>query len=282
LELSVTLSPDQIGAALSSSLGDGESIAIVSLMARNGEPLVSTPRLLVREDGTPIGGTLGEPGLDEIAAAYAIGVIKDVRKEIVVASAEELGAAVGDRRLLFEIARPVPDLIVCGGGHVGKAVADLARLLDYKVTVVDDRPEFSSRERFPDPKIAVLTQDFVTALRSLKITRETSVVIVTRGHRHDEICLGEVVESPARYVGMIGSRRRVTTIREHLRGQGVKADALRRINAPIGLDIGALTPEEIAIAILAEIVLVRRGGTGIPKSHDGPMARMRERAEGAG
>jgi len=109
----------------------------------------------------------------------------------------------------------------------------------------------------------------------LKITRGAHIVIVTRGHKHDEICLREVIERGARYIGMIGSRRRTTTIREHLRREGVAAEFLRRVHAPIGLDIGAQTPEEIALAIMAEIVLARRGGGGAPKSAAGPMARAR-------
>ena len=120
-----------------------------------------------------------------------------------------------------------------------------------------------------------MSGDFAEALQSLRITRATHVVIVTRGHRHDEICLREVIAKPARYIGMIGSRRRTTTIRERLKNEGVAPELLRRVHAPIGLDIGAQTPEEIAVAILAEIVLVRRGGTGLKKSHEGPMAKAR-------
>jgi len=121
----------------------------------------------------------------------------------------------------------------------------------------------------------LIADDFLPALKALKITPATHVAIVTRGHRHDEICLQAVIEEPARYIGMIGSRRRTTTIRERLRREGVAPELLHRIHAPIGLDIGAQTPEEIALAILAEIVLVRRGGTGRPKSADGPMAHAR-------
>jgi xanthine dehydrogenase accessory factor len=112
-------------------------------------------------------------------------------------------------------------------------------------------------------------------LQSLNITPATHIVIVTRGHRHDEICLQAVIDQPARYIGMIGSRRRTTTIRERLKREGVAPELLRRVHAPIGLDIGALTPEEIALAIMAEVVLVRRGGTGAPKSQTGPMAYAR-------
>jgi xanthine dehydrogenase accessory factor len=236
-------------------------------------------------------GTLGDRQLDEVAAQYAGILIKGEIQEIAVAGPSEMDemiAALGselDRgraraipaniRLLFEISRPQPELIICGGGHVGQAVAKAARLLDFNVAVIDDRAEFTTRDKFPDHAVRLISNDFVAALRSLEITRASHIVIVTRGHRHDEICLKEVINSPARYIGMIGSRRRTTTIRQHLRREGVGAEHLRRVCAPIGLDIGAMTPEEIALAIMAEIILVRRGGTGVPKSAGGPMAHTR-------
>ncbi|MGH9939324.1 MAG: XdhC family protein [Blastocatellia bacterium] len=273
------------------SLVGGEAMCIVSLMEMDGRPATQIARLLVKEGGALIGGSLGDRALDEIAARHAVALMKDERQEIVVArpselgeltaslersgEAEEIEGRAGDARLLFEISRPPLELIICGGGHVGQAIAKVAALLDFKITVIDDRAEFSSREKFLDPNVRLITEDFVEALRSLKITRASHVVIVTRGHKHDEICLREVIEKPARYIGMIGSRRRATTIREHLRREGVAAEHLRRVHSPIGLDIGAMTPEEIALAILAEIVLARRGGSGAPKGAEGPMARAR-------
>jgi xanthine dehydrogenase accessory factor len=282
------LSATEISLALKQSLADGEALCIVSLMETDGASVAQTARLLVKEGGALIGGSLGDRALDEIAARHAAPLMGDDRQEIVVArlghlaassenqfEMEQLKKRVGDARLLFEISRPPLELIICGGGHVGQAVAKVGALLDFKITVIDDRAEFSSREKFPDPNVRLMTEDFVEALRAIKITRATHVVIVTRGHKHDEICLREVIEKPARYIGMIGSRRRATTIREHLRRQGVAGEDLRRVSSPIGLDIGAMTPEEIALAILAEIVLTRRGGSGAPKGAEGPMARAR-------
>ncbi len=274
----------EISKAIEDSLGQGRLLVIVSLMARDGQVAGQTARLLVAEDGKMIGGTLGDRTLDETAARHAIALQADDRTEIIVAGVDELAAssageidsqALGQVRLLFEISRPPLELIVCGGGHVGQAVAKAGRFLDFNVTVIDDRADFASREKFPDEQIHLVADDFVVALRGLRITPASHVVIVTRGHRHDEICLQEVVDKPARYIGMIGSRRRTTTIRERLKREGVAPELLRRVHAPIGLEIGALTPEEIALAILAEIVLVRRGGTGVPKGADGPMARAR-------
>jgi xanthine dehydrogenase accessory factor len=278
------LTASEISTAIEASLREGRPLAIVSLMARDSRVDDQTARLLVTDTGALAGGTLGNQALDEAAARHAVALLADDRKEIIVAGADELAAsssgdidlqAFGQVRLLFEISRPPLELIVCGGGHVGQAVAQAGRFLDFSVTVIDDRADFASREKFPDERIRLIADDFVAALRSLRITPAAHVVIVTRGHRHDEICLQEVIDSPARYIGMIGSRRRTTTIRERLKREGVAPEQLRQVHAPIGLDIGALTPEEIALAILAEIVLVRRGGTGLPKGADGPMARAR-------
>src|SRR5262249_6985776 len=262
------LSATEISTSLKQSLADGEDLCIVSLMEMGGSAASETARLLVNEDGALIGGSLGDAALDEVGARTAVALRGDERQEIVVARLDELTASledgsetervkarVGDARLLFEISRPPLELIICGGGHVGQAVAKVGALLDFKITVIDDRAEFSSREKFPDPNVRLIMDDFVEALRSMKITPATHVVIVTRGHKHDEICLREVVEKPARYIGMIGSRRRATTIREHLRREGVSGEHLRRVHSPIGLDIGAMTPEQIALAILPDTVL---------------------------
>lgn len=280
----------EISSTLKQSLADGEAMCIVSLMETDGQPATRVERLLVKESGATAIGSLGDRALDKVAARHAVSLMKDERQEIAVAKLSELGETVtshangvgaenerriDDARLLFEISRPSLELIICGGGHVGQAVAKAGALLDFKITVIDDRPEFSSREKFPDPGVRLITGDFTEALRALKVTQASHVVIVTRGHRHDEICLREVIEKPARYIGMIGSRRRATTIREHMRREGVGAERLRRVHSPIGLDIGAITPEEIALAIMSEIVLARRGGSGAPKGAEGPMARAR-------
>jgi xanthine dehydrogenase accessory factor len=282
------LTAAEISSALKRSLDEGQALAIVTLMEREAASDRRNARVLVEEGGEISGGTLGDRGLDKIAARHAIELMSDEKEEISVAKCSDLIARfsqeydgeplrrlVGGDRLLFEISRPPLELIVCGGGHVGQAVARAARFLGFNVTVIDDRAEFASREKFPDPAIRLIADDFIAGLRSLKITPAAHLVIVTRGHKHDEICLREVIGKPARYIGMIGSRRRTTTIREHLRREGIGAELLRGIRSPIGLDIGAQTPEEIAISILGEIVLVRRGGSGKPKSEEGPMARAR-------
>jgi xanthine dehydrogenase accessory factor len=138
--------------------------------------------------------------------------------------------------------------------------------------VLDDREKFANRERFPDSD-QVIADDFGPALSSLKITRATYIVIITRGHQYDEEALMEVAESPAAYIGMIGSKRRVQAVRDNLAAVGFDPAKLDRVRAPIGLEIGAETPEEIGVSIMAEIVAVRRGGRGLPMSQ---IARDRE------
>lgn len=266
------LTPIDIGNALAAAREKGEPIAIISILPiASSDGRLTNPsenlRLLVGANGERIAGGLGSLEIEHKASQLALELIRNDRLDI---SAQEIDG----RRVIIEVARPPERLIICGGGHVGRAVAGAARFLNLSVTVIDDRADFVSRERFPDENVQLIAADFVQALQGLHFTASTHVVIVTRGHKHDEICLKEVIERPARYIGMIGSRRRTTTIREHLRKEGVSVESLKRVHAPVGLDIGALTPEEIALAIMSEIVMVRRGGTGMPKG-----ARMLYKAE---
>lgn len=160
----------------------------------------------------------------------------------------------GTLKLAIEAMRPRTSLLVFGAGHVGQAVALIAGLLGYPVTVIDDRPEFLSRERFPNPRIELVASAFEEAPRALKIAANTAIVIVTRGHQYDEVCLRHVVGSPAGYIGMIGSKRRVIAVYERLTRSGIPRESLDRVRAPIGLRVGARSPQEIAVAILAEII----------------------------
>jgi xanthine dehydrogenase accessory factor len=131
----------------------------------------------------------------------------------------------------------------------------------FSVEVVDDRPEYANAERFPEAD-RITQGRFDEVLHGYPIDRNTYVVCVTRGHKHDEISLRAVAGSPAAYVGMIGSKRRVNAVLRHLIEDGVDPDAVARVHTPIGLDIGAETPEEIAVSIMAEIIMSRRGGSG--------------------
>lgn len=175
-------------------------------------------------------------------------------------------------RILIESLHPQPSLLICGAGHIARALAQLAIILGFHITVIDDRAEFAHRDYFSDPKIQLKAEPFETAIKSINISSSTSVVIVTRGHKHDEDCLRLLLSSKAQYLGMIGSRRRVTVVKEKLKEEGFCADQLAKLYAPIGLDIGAKTPEELALTILAEIVLVRNRGLEAMTCH--PLSRL--------
>ena len=165
--------------------------------------------------------------------------------------------------LYLEIRRPVLDLVIVGAGHIARPMARTGADLGYRVWVLDDRPDFATRERFPDAH-QVLRADFSDPFREVPIHAGTHILLVTRGHKYDYDCLVRVLRGdplPA-YIGMIGSRRRVRATFVQLLEDGIPRDRLGGIHAPVGLDIGAETPEEIAVAVAAELVKVRRGGTG--------------------
>ena len=163
----------------------------------------------------------------------------------------------GRPKLYRETIDPPPKLLIVGAGHVGQALASLAHSLGFHVSVLDDRSDCASAERFPSASRHVA--EIESALRDWPIDAHTYVVIVTRGHRHDGKALAAVIDSPAKYLGLIGSKRKVKTIFEDLLAQGAPVDKLLRVHAPIGFEIGAVTVPEIAISIAAELVAVRRG-----------------------
>ncbi|EEG77314.1 XdhC family protein [Dethiobacter alkaliphilus] len=163
----------------------------------------------------------------------------------------------GSLQIFAEPAAKQLELIILGGGHIALPLSKMAKELGYHVTVVDDRPAFANTHRFGHVE-RVICADFVPALDSITTWENTYIVIVTRGHRHDKLCLKAVAEKPAAYVGMIGSRRRVKTVLQELIDEGVAEKAVEKVHSPIGLDIGAQTPAEIAVSILAEIVCAHR------------------------
>lgn len=165
---------------------------------------------------------------------------------------------IGTSELILEPVQGLPSLIIFGGGHVSKYVSRSAAMTGFRVTVVDDRPEYANAQRFPEA-YRTLAMDFGEALDTIEVKPSTYIVIVTRGHRSDEEILSRVIASPAKYIGMIGSQRKVLTTYEHLAKRGVSHDQLKRVHAPIGIDIGATTAEEIGISIVAQLIAVRRG-----------------------
>lgn len=157
-------------------------------------------------------------------------------------------------KVVAEVLEPSSSLYIFGAGHVGQAVAAIGALAGYSVVVVDDRKEFLTSDRFPNPNIELCEQRYDQISQWIKIPKNSAIIIVTRGHQYDEICLRQVINMNTRYVGMIGSRRRVISIFQRLVKEGISKELLEKVHAPIGLKIGAISPQEIAVAIVAEVI----------------------------
>ncbi len=200
-------------------------------------------------------GTLGDARLDEQ-------VLEDLRHVMetrkVQTKSYELGPG-RDVEVFFELFMPPPRLVVVGAGHIAVPLAAMGKLLDYEVVVIDDRAVFANRQRFPTAD-EILVDDYEHAITNMELNPSTFIVLVTRGHRHDVLSLRKVIQKPLAYIGMIGSRRRVYAVLKLLKDEGVSLEHLAKVKAPIGIDIGARTPAEIAICILAEIINVWNGG----------------------
>jgi xanthine dehydrogenase accessory factor len=152
-------------------------------------------------------------------------------------------------------------VVIAGGGHISNALSPLVSMLGLRLHVVDDRPEFANKERFPSAE-SVIVADYAEGIKQLDIRPNTSIIIATRGHREDDRALEAAVRSPAGYVGLVGSKRKTILIYEELLQNGISAERLASVHAPVGLDIGAKTPEEIAVSIMGEIIAFREGRSG--------------------
>jgi xanthine dehydrogenase accessory factor len=165
--------------------------------------------------------------------------------------------------LILEPMMGKPSLVIFGGGHVSKFVSRTAAMTGFAVTVIDDREMFANAKRFPEAEKTIAVE-YENAFNRVNVKPSTYIVIVTRGHRYDEIVLEQAIQSPAKYIGMIGSRRKVFTTYQHLAERKIPVASLKKIYAPIGIDIGAVTAEEIAVSIVAELIKIRRSESERP------------------
>jgi xanthine dehydrogenase accessory factor len=240
-------------AELLNSIEEGRSVALVTVVKAAGRYAPAWgQRALVWPDREPM-GSLELGALEARALADAVAALSQRQPQIL--SYED-----GQVELFVEVQRRPPTLIVVGAGHVAQPLATLGKLIDFEVVVIDDRPQYANSERFPQAD-RVIAAPFRATLRNWRIDADTFIVLVTRGHSHDVDCLLEVLDSPARYIGMIGSKRRIQAVFDLLeKEQGIPRQKFDRIYAPIGLDIGAETPAEIGVCIMAEIIKIYRGG----------------------
>ena len=254
----------EVFAAVADALGRGETAALVTIVSTTG----STPqrvgaKMLVFADGRIV-GTIGGGCYENDAfwkAREAITARKPqlVHYELSDDFAQETGLVCGGQMDVYiEPIEPSPELYVIGAGHVGTELATLAHAVGFQVHVVDDREKFANRERFPDAA-EVVTEDIPSWIARSQLPPHAYVVIVTRGHTNDLEALRALAGRDLRYLGLIGSRAKVARIYEALQQDGIAGEQLKRVHAPIGLDIGAVTPQEIAVSILAELIAVKHG-----------------------
>jgi xanthine dehydrogenase accessory factor len=254
-----------IANAVSQTLQQNSTAALATLIEA---PANVGAKLLVGETGvsaSPV-GSLGDAALDRAATAQALQFLEsraDIRIVQVKEFAPEL-VELSEAKILFERIQAEPRLVICGAGHVGASLARLASQLGYRATLIDDRAEFVSHEHFPEQNIElVAAEDWSEAVQqAVGNGHGVSIAIVTRGHSEDERCLRAAIAIDVNYIGLIGSKRRTNIVLQRLRDSGAADERLEKVHAPVGLDIGAVTPEEVALAIMAEIVAVRRGGKG--------------------
>ena len=251
--------------AIHEALEGEHAIVMVTLVAAAGVwRSYMGQQMLVHEDGR----TLGKLELPDAPTTLASQIVQAAQAAITTGKPhiEKItGPSNTWAEVFVEPFLPPPVLLIAGAGHIAAPLAAIAHLMNFSVSVTDDRASFANRERFPGAK-QLLVGDIEATLRNYPITPRTHIVLVTRAHAHDVQGLRAIIDSPAAYIGMIGSQRRVWAVFKLLHDEGVPAEKLMRVRAPIGLDLGGSTPEEIALCIMAEITMLRHGGSGVAMS----------------
>jgi xanthine dehydrogenase accessory factor len=246
----------EILSSLQQSLEQGEAVALATVVDVQGTSPARVGSKLLVWPGGRVEGNIGGGGLARNVREQALQALWEGNSRLYRRASAEDGATEpgepcgGEVTVFVEVFQPAPALLIVGGGHIGSALAGMGRLVGMQIQIVDVQPERATIDQL-DPA---------------SITRDTYVVIASATHASDEEALGQVLGSPAAYIGMIGSQRKVQTIFDHLRAGGATEEQLARVRAPIGLDLGGRSPEEIAVAILAEILQVRYEGTGTPRA----------------
>jgi xanthine dehydrogenase accessory factor len=251
---------------------------------RGSIPSFRTAKMLVRDDGSIV-GTIGGGCVEGEVWQAAREVMEAEKPRTLTFDLNQdpkydTGLVCGGTLEVFvEPVLPPALLYIFGGGHVAYSTCQVAQIAGFEVTVVDDRETYANRERFPAAR-EVIAEDFERACEGLQIGEAAYIVIVTRGHRDDMRVLRWAVNTPARYIGMIGSKRKCITLYKELQKEGMALDKFESVHAPVGLDIGAITPEEIAVAIVGEMIAVRRNALADPqgKAYRVMMHSMQEEA----
>jgi len=243
---------------------EGHKGAVATIVnVRGSIPSFKSAKMLVRDDGT-IAGTIGGGCVEAEVWQAAREVMASEKPRTLSFDLNQdpkydTGLVCGGTLDIFvEPILPTPLLYIFGAGHVGHELSKAAARAGFDVIVTDDRDAYANRERFAEAK-QVIAEDYDKALSGIAPNESAYIVIVTRGHRDDMRVLRWAVETKAKYIGMVGSKRKAITVFRELTKEGLKPELFERVHSPVGLDIGAITPEEIAVAIVAELIGIRRG-----------------------
>ena len=242
----------------------GQSAALATIVRRIGStPRKDNAKMLIRADGSTL-GSVGGGCVEAEVWQQAKKVIESnrtrlVHYEMTDEDAREEGLICGGTVEVFvEPITPQPKVVILGAGHVGQAIAQVLARLGYKLCIVDDRETFANRQRFPWAQ-EIRACPFTQALEGVGVPENSFVLVVTRGHSHDQDALEAVLKTPVRYLGLVGSRRKVRILVENLLKKGHFPQAFENLYAPIGLSIGSETPEEIAVSVAAELIAIQKG-----------------------
>ncbi len=251
---------------IQAALKQGERVAVATVVKTIGAaPCGIGTKMLVRADGASSGSFSGSK-VDTQVAQSALQALQEGQSSIAHVHLDPdlaVGSCGATLELFIEVLYPEPRLIIAGAGNVAQALARLATQLDYRIVVVDDRRDLADPHIFGD-KIQLTFGDIPQTIRELEPDEASWIVIVTRGHQLDKNALRAALETSARYVGMIGSPGKIKNIFRDLLREGMPRERLEQVHSPIGLDLGAETPEEIALSIAAEMLMLRKHGTGAP------------------
>ena len=230
----------------------GGSALLASLVSVDGAfPKGEGSKVLLKNSGEKVGFLLGGAELERKVLSEGAVVLRQKKPKVLALTSEDT-----KMEILLEPIFCESTVYIFGGGHVSEQVAPLAKNVNFKVVVIDDREMFANRERFPEAD-EVIVSEFEKCFDRFNIDDSSYIIIVTRGHLYDGIVLEQAVESNARYIGMIGSKKKIGTLYRSLTEKGIAKETLGRVHAPIGIDINSETPEEIAVSIVAELIKVR-------------------------
>ena len=235
----------------------GGSAFLATLISVDGDfPRREGSKALIKSSGEKIGFLFDGEGLEQRILKEGEGLLREKKPRVMVLSSEKEDSPWEKAEVLLEPIFSEPTVYIFGGGHISQQLAPLSKMVHFKVVIIDDREMFANRSRFPEAD-EIIVSEFEKCFDQLHLNETSYIIIVTRGHLYDGLVLEQAVKTNARYIGMIGSKKKIRTLYQNLMEKGIAKEILDRVHAPIGIDINSETPEEIAVSIVGELIKVR-------------------------